>query len=438
MAGGGNSIALAPNGATIYSGNSANDLTLNARQDYIWIGEGMDTITLPDPSQTFVDDYWGYYYRFDYPGYQFVKWNTVADNSGTSYQVGDLVSYEIGTLYAIWEPDSGGGDVTDTISVSYGDTKIHTATASETFTLNTEGKFMTDDIVIAPWVPDPDVDNNSWEDISRVASAGTAASYWSVGDTKKVHLQGTMGTLSLNTDLYVFIIGINHRDVNGITWQGFKTAKTSGKDVCLVDSYYNSSATNGSKRFNMNHRGGYNYGGWKGCDLRYDILGSTDTEPSGYSSTPTTSRVGYDASSTTATSPVSNTLMSCLPADLRAVMQPMTIYTDNKGNSSNTSASVTTSVDYLPLLAEYEVQGVRNGANQYEQNNQAQYAYYSAGNSKVKYRHSATSSTSYWWNRSLVASGYLGFCTVYTNGGASSASTQVSSGISPMFLVGGR
>lgn len=371
-------------------------------------------------------------------GYSTTEGATTPD---TGFAVGDTgtISARVTTyyFYSVADTGGGGGDVTDTISVSYGDTKIHTATAPETFTLNTEGKFMTDDIVIAPWVPDPILENNSWEDISIVASAGTTASYWSVGDTKKVHLQGTMGTLSLNTDLYVFIIGINHRDVNGITWQGFKTAASGGKDVALGDGMAGDTDTSGSKYFNMNHRGNYNYGGWKGCDLRYDVLGSTNTAPSGYGSTPTTSRVGYDAGTTTATSPVSNTLMSCLPSDLRDVMQPMTVYTDNKGNSSNTSANVTASIDYLPLLAEYEVHGSRSYANQYEQNNQSQYAYYSAGNSKVKYSHSSTTYAVDWWERSPSYNSSSYFCYTSYAGNRSNTTAHYIQYVSPMFLVGG-
>ena len=52
------------------------------------------------------------------------------------------------------------------------------------------------------------------------------------------------------------------------------------RDRC--DSNYNSSYTDGRKGFNTNHWGNYNYGGWKGCDARYDILGSTNKQPSGY------------------------------------------------------------------------------------------------------------------------------------------------------------
>ena len=278
------------------------------------------------------------------------------------------------------------------------------------------------------------LNDNDWTVISDVAQAGEAALYWDIGDTKQVHLEGTCGTLGLNTNLWVYIIGINHRSVNGVTFQGFKTTQTNGVSVALVDSKYDGTSTSGTKYFNMHHWDSNNYGGWKGCDLRYDVLGSTDIAPSGYGSTATLSRVGYDGSINTAINPINNTLMSCLPNDLRAVMQPMTIYTDNKGNNSNTSTNVTTSIDYLPLLAEFEVFGARtNATNTYEQNNQTQYSYYSSGNSAIKYKSDSINTSIYWWERSPGSSN--GFCDVSNSGTASVVNSNISDGLAPMFLV---
>jgi len=288
------------------------------------------------------------------------------------------------------------------------------------------------------------IDNTDWATISSYSQAGTASSMWRVGDAKKVTLNGNVGTLSLsNTDLYVFIIGFDHNsqlEGSGISFQGFKTAKTRGKDICLVNSY-GSYKSDGTKIFNLNHWGGSsnpyntNYGGWKGCDARYDILGSTKDAPSGYGATPTTDRTGVDAASDTATDPVANTLMAALPSDLRAVMKPITKYTDNKGNGSNTAANVTASVDYLPLLSEFEVQGTRSYANQYEKNSQAQYDYYKNGNSKVKYRHNSTGSTVIWWCRSASYYYAYDFCYVNTGGNAGSYSSGLSYGLAPAFLI---
>jgi hypothetical protein len=292
------------------------------------------------------------------------------------------------------------------------------------------------------------LENTSWSEVFVVSNAEAGESYWAIGDTKSVLINGTVGSLALSTTLYVFIIGFNHNSAKegpGITFQGFKTAQTGGTDVCLCDSYYNKyQSYNGTKYFQMNHWGtssnyntnyNTNYGGWKGCDMRYDILGSTNIQPSGYGAEPTTARVGYDAEDTTATEPVANTLMSALPADLRKVMKPMTIYTDNKGNKSNTAANVTASVDYLPLLAEKEIFGSRTCANQYEAAQQEQYAYYKNGNSKSKYKHNGTSTAASWWERSPHYNSATSFCRVNTSGGASGDGASYSYGLAPCFRV---
>ena len=281
------------------------------------------------------------------------------------------------------------------------------------------------------------LESTSWSVISTVSQLGLASNTWAVGDTKSVLIEGTVGTVEESQTLYVYIIGFDHDNTNGITFQGFKTAATYGESVCLVDGHYGSTDAAGSLWFNMNHWGNYNYGGWKGCDFRYDILGSTDIAPSGYGTTATTGRIGYDASSTTATSPVSGTLMAALPSDLRAVMQPMTLYTNNVGNSDTTQSAVTTSVDYLPLLAEFEIFGVLSsyGANSYEQDYQLQYEYYSAGNDKIKYQDSNTSTAARWFLRSPYRGSGTSFCIVALSGILTYYSSYTSNGVSPVFTV---
>lgn len=318
------------------------------------------------------------------------------------------------------------GTATITIKVAAGTN--HTAPADKTVA------------VTAQFMPTKKALNDqTWAEIRQVSDAGQGSSYWSVGDRKAVLVNGTVGTLAVNQTLYVYILGFNHnsaKEGNGIQFGTFKTALSGGTDVCLVDGSYNSYKTDGSKIFNMNHWGNYNYGGWKACDLRYDILGSTNKAPVNYGKARATSDTGYDAPTNTATSPVANTLMAALPADLRAVMKPITKYTDNKGNSSDVAANVTSSLDYLPLLAEQEIfGGNRTYSNQYEKNSQVQYAYYSAGNSKVKYRHSATGSAAYWWERSPYYNGSTAFCVVYTNGTASYGIARYSLGLAPAFMV---
>ena len=310
-----------------------------------------------------------------------------------------------GTTATVSHVNQTNGEATITVSCTAGTN--YTAPTSKTVTVKAE-------FILAT------LNDNSWAAIHSVS--GTGASYWAVGDRKAVAVSGTVGTQSVSGTYYVYIIGFNHNGATGIDFGTFKTALSGGTDICLIDAGYGNNYTNGTKYFNMNHSSNTNSGGWKGCDLRYDVLGSTNTNDG-------------DATATTATNPVANTLMAALPSDLRAVMKPMTIYTDNTGGGSNTASNVTASVDYLPLLAEYEIFGTRSYANSSEQNHQAQYAYYSAGNSKVKYRHSATSSTAWWWERSPYYDYSNYFCGVTTNGNASNHTARNSYGVAPAFRV---
>lgn len=284
----------------------------------------------------------------------------------------------------------------------------------------------------------PPLEDYTWEEISAISAAGKGAEYFKVGDKKSVYIKGTVGTLELDTTLYVYIIGFDHnKDITGDTGITFGTFKTAdGVDVALCDSKLNFASFNG-KYFNMNHWDDLSYGGWAASDLRYDVLGSTDIAPSDYGAAKTTSSIGYNASTTCATNPVANTLMAALPEDLRAVMKPMTTYADSNGNSSNVEANVTASVDYLPLLAEFEVCGKRTSANQYEQNKQAQYAYYAAGNYKLrkKYNHSSTGSSVGWLERSACSDKLGRFCQINISGESSDIAVRFSSGLAPIFLV---
>ena len=318
------------------------------------------------------------------------------------------------------------GTATVTIKVAAGTN--HTAPANKTVA------------VTAQFMPTKKALNDqTWAEIRQVSDAGKGSEYWSVGDRKAVLVNGTVGTQAINQTLYVYILGFNHnsaKEGNGIQFGTFKTALSGGTDVCLTDGKYNSYDTGGTKYFNMNHWGNVNYGGWKACDLRYDVLGSTKTAPKNYGKQHASGDVGYDAPTDTATNPVANTLMAALPSDLRAVMKPITKYTDNVAGGTDVAGNISASVDYLPLLSEQEIfGGNRTYSNQYEKNYQVQYAYYSAGNSKVKYRHSSTGSTAYWWERSPYYYAYYHCCIVNTSGGASRNYARNSNGLAPAFMV---
>jgi hypothetical protein len=277
------------------------------------------------------------------------------------------------------------------------------------------------------------LEETPWSKISELSANDEAQNYFSIGDTKTIHIEGTVGTLEVNDNYDVYILGFNHNEEQEGKGIHFRTFR-KGMSICLTDDSYGATATNGAMIFNLQHWGNWTYGGWRGYDLRYDILGSTDVPPSGYGSAAKEDRIGYDATETCATNPVPNTLMDSLPSDLRAVMKPMTKYADCGGGGSNSEAKVVATVDYLPLIAEFEIAGKRTYANQYEQTKQQQYAYYADGRSKIKYN--MKENPAVWYTRSnYYYSSKTKVCTVFTNGNTDSNDAQVSRGIAPIFKV---
>ena len=296
---------------------------------------------------------------------------------------------------------------------------------------------MTDIDCFAVYTEEVIIDKLSWETIAGLSADGTAQNYLAVGDTKIIHVEGTVGTLVVNGDYGVYIIGFDHNEElegKGITFGTFKSALSNGKSLALVDGFYNKGFVDGTIDFGFNHWGRSNRGGWSGCDMRYDVLGSTDLPPQGYGAYPSGGRYGYDPTPACATSPVANTLMAAMPADLRAVMKPMTKYTNNKGDTGNTAEKVTASIDYLPLLAEFEINGTNVSANQYEKNQQKQYAYYADGKSKVKYNHGAMDTSCFWWTRSVSVSSDNA-CMIYVDGSNLTYYANNSVGLAPIFKV---
>ena len=137
----------------------------------------------------------------------------------------------------------------------------------------------------------------------------------------------------------------------------------------------------------------------------------------------------------TSLSSYSGTIIAVIPAALRAVLKYVTKYTDNTGGGSTAASAVTATTDYFFLLSEYEVFGSISYANSNESSKQAQYAYYSAGNSKIKYKHDGTSTAAFWWLRSPFASYSNLFVYVYTDGTVDYNDAYGSLGFAPGFCV---
>lgn len=245
------------------------------------------------------------------------------------------------------------------------------------------------------------LNDNEWSVIKTVSDAGEGANYWSIGDRKAVVLNGTVGALSLsNVTTYAFIIGFNHNSSvegsNRIHFQLAKTALSGGTDIAFCDFSMNSSSTNS--------------GGWRDSRMRNNICG-------------------------TSLSSYSGTIIAVIPAELRAVLKSVTKYTDNTGRGSTTASAISATTDYFFLLSEYEVFGTTLYANDYESSKQKQYDYYSAGNSKIKYMHSSTSTAVFW----LLRSPYAGYSDRFTcaspDGRINGSMADTSAGFAPGFCV---
>lgn len=225
-----------------------------------------------------------------------------------------------------------------------------------------------------------------------------------IGDVKAVVLNGTVGALTFsNLTNYCFILGFRHNfavEGTGIHFQFGKTG-LGGTDVAFVDSAYNSHGSTAAFRAN----------------------------------TSDTSSGGWDSSYMFGT--IISAFYNAVPSSLQSVVATMTKWTDNTGGGSDTAAYVTAKSEQFSLAAEFEVFGARTYANSAEQNKQQQYAYYKAGNSAKKYKHSATGTDCAYWPRSPSVSNSSAWIKVSSDGATGSSTyCNISFGFAPIFSIG--
>ena len=244
----------------------------------------------------------------------------------------------------------------------------------------------------------------SWEEISSVSASGDAANLFSVGDTKSIVLNGVVGeTTFSNVKIDAYILGINHNaEIEGNNRIHFCIGKVDNKIVGLIDFKYGQYPITSAGYFSMNYSSDTNSGGWNSCYMRSTIMPA---------------------------------IKNALPTDLQNVLKTVVKYTDNIGGGTNNSSNVTATTETICLEAEFEVQGVREHADSYEQNKQKQYDYYKNGNSKVRYKYNSTGDVIYWWNRSPYAAASDGFCYVIADGLAGADGSRDCRAIAPCFYV---
>lgn len=261
------------------------------------------------------------------------------------------------------------------------------------------------DISFFPSIGTP-LNNMTWAEVRAVSDAGLAASYFSVGDRKAVTLNGTVGSCTFsNQTYYCYIIGIDHNSskegANRIHFQFGYTALSGGVQIAFVDSGYNKVQSSGSW-FNMNNTNS-NAGGWSSSRMR------------------------------TVTCPA---FKSVMPYDLQTVLKVITKYSDNIGGGNlNYIDAITATSDEIFLLAEYEVSETFDESNRAEHNSQVRYAYYSAGNPRLRYKHNETNTSAGWFLRSPHRANKNAFVYIAYDNDMTGAGAYSSYGFAPAFCV---
>ena len=119
------------------------------------------------------------------------------------------------------------------------------------------------------------------------------------------------------------------------------------------------------------------------------------------------------------------TLLTKLPSALQNVIKAVNKLT----SAGNQSATINTTSDKLFLLSEVEI----FGSTTYSKSGEgSQYAYYKAGNSKVK---KVNDSASSWWERSPYRSDNIKFCAVSSDGNTLYIAAAGAAGVSFAFCV---
>ena len=215
----------------------------------------------------------------------------------------------------------------------------------------------------------------------------TSVVYLDNGDIHRKVSVGDQVTLSLNGTNYAFdIIGFNHDTLTDSASYGEETATgKAGITFQMHDLFYTYYKMNSSNT---------NSGGWKNSAMRTSTMA---------------------------------TMKGYLPDDWEAIIKPVNKVSGVGGTSSSWSGTETVS-DNCFLLAEIEI----FGSTTYSVSGEgSQYAYYKAGNSKVKKRNNGAD---LWWERS-PESGSSYFCCVDTGGSASSSAARKSHRVAFGFCV---
>ena len=291
-----------------------------------------------------------------------------------------------------------------TAKIKYNKNIIATIQENEEVELDCTGTVMGDNIEVTVEHISNVFNDNSWDIIKSAVNAGTAASYWKVGDRKEVKLNGTVGKKTFsNTTTYCYILGFDHNksvesnDAHALHIGFGASALSGGAYIAYVDSSYGRNVS--TSCFNMN-TSNTNSGGWNSCQMKSTICPA---------------------------------FKNALPSDLKSNIRAVTKWQNNGNSTSGQSSS-----NEIWLLSEMEIFG-RAGYSNYTAN-QLQYDFYKgitgwSAAPKIKYKDTSTSEAVGWWERSARSthSGY--FCRVDSNGDANRSYADRSLGFAPCLCL---
>ena len=290
--------------------------------------------------------------------------------------------------------------------IKYNNEAIAIVEENDSKILDCNGKYMSGNIEVSVGqVFDRVFNNNSWGDIKAAVNAGTAASFWKVGDRKEVVLNGTVGNKSFsNTTTYCYILGFDHnKDVESggahALHIGFgASALSGGAYIAYCDSQYSSSVSS-TGYFSMN-TSTTNSGGWNSCQMKSTICPA---------------------------------FKNALPSDLKSNIRAVTKWQNNGNSTSGQSSS-----NEIWLLSEMEIFGSANISNYTA--NQVQYDFYKgvtdwSAAPKIKYKDTDTSTAIFWWERSARSNSSYDFCYVDNNGAAKETNANFSLGFVPCLCL---
>lgn len=220
----------------------------------------------------------------------------------------------------------------------------------------------------SPDVYDPVFENNEWAAIIEACHANEVPDTWVADGTcyKDMLINGT--------NYRIDIIGKNHDDLADGTGKAPLTFQ-------LHDCYATAYPMNPTNT---------NVGGWRDCEMRTRAMPILKAE---------------------------------MPAEVQAGIRPVNKLTSAGGQSS----SIVTTSDELFLLSGIEIFGSTIGSFAGEG---TQYAYYQAGNSKVKNRLGSANS---WWERSPFSVSSITCCSVDRVGGNAGTAAGYQNGVAFCF-----